>query len=61
MVPASINTYLREYQRDGIRFFWDKYQQERGGLLGDDMGLVSHILKSLHLWTSLTPLQLYLK
>ena len=41
MVPASINTYLREYQRDGVRFFWDKYQQGCGCLLGDDMGLVS--------------------
>jgi len=40
MVPASINTYLREYQRDGVRFFWDLYDQDRGGLLGDDMGLV---------------------
>lgn len=40
MVPASINTYLREYQRDGVRFFYDMYDQDRGGLLGDDMGLV---------------------
>ncbi|KII84080.1 hypothetical protein PLICRDRAFT_368459 [Plicaturopsis crispa FD-325 SS-3] len=39
-VPASINTYLREYQRDGIRFFWNQYKEGRGGLLGDDMGLV---------------------
>ncbi|KAG1842570.1 hypothetical protein C8R48DRAFT_37945 [Suillus tomentosus] len=41
MVPASINTYLREYQREGVRFFWELYKQGRGGLLGDDMGLVS--------------------
>jgi len=41
MVPASINTYLREYQREGVVFFWDLYKQGRGGLLGDDMGLVS--------------------
>jgi SNF2 family DNA or RNA helicase len=40
-VPASINTYLREYQREGVSFFWDLYKQGRGGLLGDDMGLVS--------------------
>ncbi|KAG6907721.1 hypothetical protein DXG01_007634 [Tephrocybe rancida] len=38
-VPASINTYLRDYQRDGVRFFWRQYQEGRGGLLGDDMGL----------------------
>lgn len=39
-VPASINTHLRDYQRDGVRFFWERYQENRGGLLGDDMGLV---------------------
>ncbi|KAI6118485.1 P-loop containing nucleoside triphosphate hydrolase protein [Pisolithus croceorrhizus] len=39
MVPAAINTYLREYQRDGVRFFWGLYDQGKGGLLGDDMGL----------------------
>ena len=39
-VPAAINTYLREYQRDGVRFFWRQYRDGRGGLLGDDMGLV---------------------
>jgi len=27
MVPAAINTYLREYQRDGVRFFWNQYQK----------------------------------
>ncbi|KAG6374054.1 P-loop containing nucleoside triphosphate hydrolase protein [Boletus reticuloceps] len=40
MVPAAINTYLREYQREGVQFFWDLYNEGRGGLLGDDMGLV---------------------
>jgi SNF2 family DNA or RNA helicase len=43
MVPAAINTYLREYQREGVRFFWDLYDEGRGGLLGDDMGLVCQI------------------
>ncbi|PBK71723.1 hypothetical protein ARMSODRAFT_1016721 [Armillaria solidipes] len=38
-VPAAINTYLREYQRDGIKFFYRQYSEGRGGLLGDDMGL----------------------
>ena len=41
MVPGSINTYLREYQREGVLFFWELYNNGRGGLLGDDMGLVS--------------------
>ncbi|KAF8130291.1 hypothetical protein EV363DRAFT_1399462 [Boletus edulis] len=43
MVPAAINTYLREYQREGVQFFWDLYNEGRGGLLGDDMGLVRQI------------------
>jgi len=38
-VPSSVNRYLREYQREGIRFFWDRYREGRGGILGDDMGL----------------------
>jgi len=40
MVPAAINTYIRDYQRDGVRFLWRQYMEGRGGLLGDDMGLV---------------------
>ncbi|THU93849.1 hypothetical protein K435DRAFT_861149 [Dendrothele bispora CBS 962.96] len=43
-VPASINTYLREYQRDGVKFFYEHYKEGMGGLLGDDMGLG----KSIH-------------
>jgi SNF2 family DNA or RNA helicase len=39
-IPAAINTYLRNYQRDGARFLWRQYKEGRGGLLGDDMGLV---------------------
>ncbi|KZT24960.1 hypothetical protein NEOLEDRAFT_380729 [Neolentinus lepideus HHB14362 ss-1] len=39
-IPASINTHLRDYQRDGVRFFWERYKAGHGGLLGDDMGLV---------------------
>ena len=39
-VPGSINTFLREYQRDGVRFFWEHYKGHVGALLGDDMGLV---------------------
>ncbi|KAG6891444.1 hypothetical protein C0992_006703 [Termitomyces sp. T32_za158] len=38
-VPAAINTYLRDYQRDGVQFFYKQYAEGRGGLLGDDMGL----------------------
>ncbi|CAE6444477.1 unnamed protein product [Rhizoctonia solani] len=38
-VPASINRHLREYQRDGVRFFYQRWVEGRGGLMGDDMGL----------------------
>ncbi|KAF7345108.1 DNA excision repair protein ERCC-6-like 2 [Mycena venus] len=38
-VPAAINTYLRDYQREGVKFFWERYNEGRGALLGDDMGL----------------------
>ncbi|KIN93058.1 hypothetical protein M404DRAFT_171863, partial [Pisolithus tinctorius Marx 270] len=47
MVPAAINTYLREYQRDGVRFFWELYDQGRGGLLGDDMGKTIQVISFL--------------
>lgn len=39
-VPAAINTYLRDYQRDGVQFLYRQYEKNLGGLLGDDMGLV---------------------
>lgn len=53
MVPGSINTYLREYQREGVMFFWKLYNKGHGGLLGDDMGLVS---SDAHLLFSSSPL-----
>ena len=30
---------LREYQRDGVRFLWDRLGRGAGGILCDDMGL----------------------
>lgn len=33
--------YLRDYQRDGVAFFFRQYAQNQGGILGDDM--VSHL------------------
>ncbi|GMH36245.1 hypothetical protein BSKO_04113 [Bryopsis sp. KO-2023] len=38
-VPASINAYLREYQREGVRFLFRQYFKGLGGILADDMGL----------------------
>ncbi|OCB85855.1 hypothetical protein A7U60_g6986 [Sanghuangporus baumii] len=38
-IPAPINAFLREYQREGVRFFYERFEESRGGVLGDDMGL----------------------
>ena len=38
-VPATVNRFLREYQREGVRFFFRSFCEKRGALLGDDMGL----------------------
>ena len=38
-VPAPLNKFLRDYQRDGVQFFYERYCENRGGILGDDMGL----------------------
>ncbi|KIK94177.1 hypothetical protein PAXRUDRAFT_784462 [Paxillus rubicundulus Ve08.2h10] len=53
MVPASINTYLRPYQRDGVQFFWDLYHEGRGGILGDDMGLVCKTIQVISLLSAI--------
>ena len=39
-VPPAINTFLRDYQRDGVEFLYGKFRGSMGGMLGDDMGLV---------------------
>jgi SNF2 family DNA or RNA helicase len=31
--------FLKEYQRAGVRFLYEKYKDGKGGILGDDMGL----------------------
>ena len=46
-VPASINGFLREYQREGVRFLWDSFKEGRGGVLGDDMGLVCILTRAI--------------
>lgn len=38
-IPSSLYSHYRDYQRDGAVFFYERYKQGRGGLLGDDMGL----------------------
>lgn len=38
-IPASINMFLRSYQRAGVEFFCRQYHMGMGGILGDDMGV----------------------
>lgn len=38
-LTASINKFLKPYQRDGVKFFFKHYQLKNGVILGDDMGL----------------------
>ncbi|XP_042042136.1 switch 2-like [Salvia splendens] len=38
-VPASINSRLLEHQREGVKFLYNLYKNNHGGILGDDMGL----------------------
>ncbi|ODO00229.1 hypothetical protein I350_06857 [Cryptococcus amylolentus CBS 6273] len=38
-VPAHLNQFLKQYQREGVQFLFDRYQAGWGGVLGDDMGL----------------------
>ncbi|KAG6386943.1 hypothetical protein SASPL_152124 [Salvia splendens] len=38
-VPASINSLLLEHQREGVKFLYNLYKNNHGGILGDDMGL----------------------
>ncbi|KAM6931370.1 DNA excision repair protein ERCC-6-like 2 [Xenentodon cancila] len=38
-VPYTINRYLRDYQREGIKFIYNNYIHATGCILGDDMGL----------------------
>ncbi|KAL2474046.1 Switch 2 [Forsythia ovata] len=38
-VPASVNCRLLEHQREGVKFLYNLYRNNHGGVLGDDMGL----------------------
>ena len=38
-VPGTLNQYLRDYQKDGVKFLFEHYEKNGGALLGDDMGL----------------------
>eukprot|EP00117_Sycon_ciliatum_P038425 scpid14362/ scgid0364/ Putative DNA repair and recombination protein RAD26-like len=38
-IPAPLNQYLRDYQREGAKFLFKHFEQKQGCVLGDDMGL----------------------
>jgi SNF2 family DNA or RNA helicase len=38
-VPAVANAKLFDYQREGVRFLYNLFISDRGGILADDMGL----------------------
>ncbi|EEY68815.1 DNA repair and recombination protein RAD26 [Phytophthora infestans T30-4] len=38
-VCANLNSYLFDYQREGVEFLLSAYQRDTGAILGDDMGL----------------------
>ena len=43
-VPASINRYLMEYQRAGVRFIHRRIAEGKGCILGDDMGMLAFMI-----------------
>lgn len=36
-IPAPINRFLRQYQREGAEFLYSQFKKGLGGILGDDM------------------------
>jgi hypothetical protein len=39
MIPACMSRYLKQYQRDGVKWLWQLYKNNSGGILADEMGL----------------------
>lgn len=39
-IPAWVNDRLFQYQREGVKWMWDLHEQNVGGIIGDEMGLV---------------------
>ncbi|GFF36190.1 DNA repair protein rhp26 [Aspergillus lentulus] len=38
-LPGDLNPYLFDYQKTGVQWLWELYQQKVGGIIGDEMGL----------------------
>lgn len=49
-VPANLNARLRDYQREGVKFLYSLYRQEKGGILADGMllKLLTHTYTLTH-------------
>ena len=58
-IPGDIYPYLFDYQKTGVQWLWELYQQRVGGIIGDEMGLgktiqVIAFLAGLHYSKKLT-------
>ncbi|PGH27070.1 hypothetical protein AJ80_01256 [Polytolypa hystricis UAMH7299] len=58
-MPGDIYPYLFDYQKTGVQWLWELYQQRVGGIIGDEMGLgktiqVIAFLAGLHYSQKLT-------
>ncbi|OJD20755.1 hypothetical protein ACJ73_07909 [Blastomyces percursus] len=38
-IPGDIYPHLFDYQKTGVQWLWELYQQKVGGIIGDEMGL----------------------
>ena len=38
-IPGDIYPYLFDYQKTGVQWLWELFQQRVGGIIGDEMGL----------------------
>ena len=39
VIPSWINNRLFPYQRTGLKWMYELFKQESGGIVGDEMGL----------------------
>jgi hypothetical protein len=53
VVPAWVNDRLFPYQRTGLQWMWELHRQQCGGILGDEMGLVSMVEKTVMIYLSI--------
>ena len=50
-VGGRFNYFLRDYQRDGVEFLWDRFCRRGGGILADDMGTcIDKLLNTIYMY-----------